>query len=74
MTKAIKNTATTRAELYKLLNGNNMIVHKRFWPNPVLNLQELLNDPTSTSVTVYERDGSDSEIYISNITDVITKL
>jgi len=74
MTKAIKNTATTRAELYKLLNGNNMIVHKHFWPNPVLNLQELLNDPTGTSVTVYERDGSDSEIYISNITDVITKL
>ncbi len=69
----IKNTATTRAELYKLLNGNNMIMHKSFWPNPVLNREELLTNPAATSVTVYTRDGSDYEIYISNITEVLVK-
>jgi hypothetical protein len=67
----IKNTATNAAELYKLLGNNNTIKHPSFYPNPQLDRHGLLLNPASKTVTVYEHDGSDYTINISEITNSV---
>lgn len=68
----IKNTATNAAELYKLLTNADAIQHPAFWPNPSFNKLELLLNPASKTMTVYERDGSDYTIEISSIKNIVT--
>ena len=67
-----KNTATNAAELYKLLINADAIQHPSFWPNPSFNRTELLLNPASKTMTVYERDGSDYTISIESIQNIIT--
>ena len=67
-----KNTATNAAELYKLLTNANAIQHPSFWPNPSFNKNELLLNPASKTITVYERDGSDYTISIESIKNIVT--
>ena len=38
-----------------------------FWPNPHFSERELKNNPDATTMTVYERDGSDYTIRIADI-------
>jgi len=68
----IKNTATNAAELYKLLSKADAIQHPAFWPNPHFNKNELLLNPASRTMTVYERDGSDYTIEIASIKNIVT--
>ena len=68
----IKNTATNAAELYKLLSKADAIQHPAFWPNPHFNKNELLLNPASKTMTVYERDGSDYTISIASIKHIVT--
>jgi len=68
--RLIKNTATNAAELYKLLAGSNTVYYKRLGMVQI-NKLELLTNPASNGVIVYTRDGSDYEIYISDIADVL---
>ena len=68
----IKNTATNAAELYKLLSKADAIQHPAFWPNPHFNKNELLLNPASKTMTVYERDGSDYTIEIASIRNIVT--
>ena len=68
----IKNTATNAAELYKLLSKADAIQHPSFWPNPSFNKNELLLNPASKTMTVYERDGSDYTIEIGSIQNIVT--
>jgi hypothetical protein len=68
----IKNTATNAAELYKLLSKADAIQHPAFWPNPHFNKNELLLNPASKTMTVYERDGSDYTIEIASIKNIVT--
>jgi hypothetical protein len=67
-----KNTATNAAELYKLLTNADAIHHPSFWPNPHFNKTELLLNPASKTMTVYERDGSDYTISIASIKHIVT--
>ena len=67
-----KNTATNAAELYKLLTNADAIQHPSFWPNPCFNKTELLLNPASKTMTVYERDGSDYTISIASIEHIVT--
>jgi len=67
-----KNTATNAAELYKLLTNADAIQHPSFWPNPHFNKTELLLNPASKTMTVYERDGSDYTISIESISAIVT--
>jgi hypothetical protein len=68
----IKNTATNAAELYKLLTNADAIQCQGFWPNPSFNKNELLLNPASKTITVYERDGSDYTVTIANIINIVT--
>jgi hypothetical protein len=68
--RLIKNTATNAAELYKLLAGNNTVYYRRLGMVQI-NRRELLTNPASDGAIVYTRDGSDYEVYIKDITEVI---
>jgi len=68
--RLIKNTATNAAELYKLLGNNNTVYYKRLGMVHV-NRFDLLTNPASDGVVVYTHDGSDYEIYINEIVEVV---
>jgi hypothetical protein len=68
--RLIKNTATNAAELYKLLGNNNTVYYKRLGMVQVNKLKLLIN-PADDGVVVYTHDGSDYEIYIKEISEVI---
>lgn len=67
-----KNTATNAAELYKLLSKADAIQLPSFWPNPSFNKLDLLLNPASKTMAVYERDGSDYTIEIASIKNIVT--
>jgi hypothetical protein len=68
--RLIKNTATNAAELYKLLGNNNTVYYKRLGMVHV-NKKELLCNPASDGVVVYTHDGSDYEIYINEVIEIV---
>lgn len=61
---------TTRKELHDALEvlNTNYVGHRNFYPRPMVNRNELLTNPSGDTVTVYERDGSDYEVYIKELT------
>jgi hypothetical protein len=76
----IKINAKTANDLLNLLYTPNTELGKRvglrapsqinvrgFWPNPHFSKNELESDPNATTMTVYERDGSDYTIKIADI-------
>jgi hypothetical protein len=76
----IQIEVTTANELLKVLYTPNTKLGQRFgfrspsqinvrgfWPNPHFNVKELESDPNATTMTVYERDGSDYTIKIADI-------
>lgn len=76
----IKINVQTASDLLKVLYTPNTKLGQRvgfkapsqinvrgFWPNPHFSKSELENDPNATTMTVYERDGSDYTIKIADI-------
>lgn len=76
----IQIEATTANELLKVLytphtrvgrqfgfKAPSQINVRGFWPNPHFSEKELESDPNATTMTVYERDGSDYTIKIADI-------
>jgi len=69
--RLIKNVASNRAELYKLLGNNNTVIRGNLYPYPQINRMDLLEDPASTSIVLYAKDGADYEVYIKSITHIV---
>ena len=72
-----KINAKTADELLKMLytyphlGYHSQINVKGFWPNPHFSLKELQGDPNATTMTVYERDGSDYTINIQSVEAIV---
>ena len=49
------------------LRAPSQINVRGFFPNPHFSIKELESDPNATTMTVYERDGSDYTIKIASI-------
>lgn len=56
---------------YPYLGYCSQINVRGFWPNPHFSLRELQNDPDATTMTVYERDGSDYTISIQSVEAIV---
>lgn len=75
--KVIKINVKTADELLKMLYasaelGADCELNVRgFWPNPHFSTKELQNDPDATTMTVYERDGSDYTISIQSVEAIV---
>ena len=80
----IKINAKTASDLLKVLYTSNTKLGQRvglrapsqinvrgFWPNPHFSLKELQSDPNATTMTVYERDGSDYTINIQSVEAIV---
>lgn len=75
--KVTKINVKTADELLKMLYasadlGADCELNVRgFWPNPHFSQRELESDPNATTMTVYERDGSDSTINIQSVEAIV---
>lgn len=76
-TKEIKINVKTADELLKMLytsawsSARTQINVRGFWPSPSFRANELKNDPNATTMTVYEHDGSDYTIKISDVEAIV---
>lgn len=68
--RLIKNTAKNAAELYKLLAGSNTVYYKRLGMVQI-NKFDLLLNPAADYATVYTHDGSDYDVYIDEIKEIV---
>ena len=68
--KLIKNTASNAAELYKLLAGSNTVYYQRLGMVQI-NKLSLLTNPAADYATVYTHDGSDYDVYIDEIKEIV---
>jgi hypothetical protein len=75
--KVTKINVKTADELLKMLYTyphlayHSQINVKGFWPNPHFSAKELLKHPNATTMTVYERDGSDYTISIQSVEAIV---
>jgi hypothetical protein len=68
--RLIKNTASNAAELYKLLAGSNTVYYQRLGMVQI-NKLTLLTNPAGLVATVYTHDGSDYNVYIDEIKEIL---
>jgi hypothetical protein len=75
--KVTKINVKTADELLKMLytsaesSARSQLNVRGFWPNPGFRANELKNDPNATTMTVYEHDGSDYTIKISDVEAIV---